>query len=144
MNGAVFLARRTRHDGHAGAQHVFVSQFQPGMTTTKDFREQFGQTGVHFVEGFFETGTGFAVNFGNRPFQRAQGFLQIVVLGIQIHLAFGLHLVFFNGRQVDGTQPLNPLGNAFQFLLPVGGVGLFRHILEHVFQGQLLFLQLFN
>ncbi len=84
MNGAVLFARRPRHDGDTGAENIVVGEFQAGMTTTKDFREQVGQAGVHLVEGFFKAVACLTVDFLNGAFQCGQGFFQIFVLGIQI------------------------------------------------------------
>ena len=64
VDGAVFLAGRTRHDGHAGGQEVVAYHFEGGLATA----EQGGEEGLDFavdgVEGFFETRFGFVVRFG--------------------------------------------------------------------------------
>ena len=71
VNGAVLLARRARHDGHAGVEQVIAGQLQIGVTATKDFREQRLQAVVDLVEGLFKARTGFPVNLANNLLQGA-------------------------------------------------------------------------
>ncbi len=115
------------------------------MAAAKDFGEQVLQAVVDLVEGFLEARTCFPVDLANHLFQGAQGFFQITVLRIQIALALRLLLVFFNRREVNRAQALNPRIQLRQLLLPIALVGVLRQGGQHTMQivtglGQ-LFLQ---
>ncbi len=87
MNGAILLARWTRHDGDAGIEQVIASQLQIGVTAAKHLGKQRLQPLIDLVEGLLEACAGLPVDLANNLLKRTERFFQIGILRIQIAFA---------------------------------------------------------
>ena len=144
MDGAVTLARRSRHDSHTSIQQILTGHIQIGMTPTEYPGEQALQAAINLVEGLFEAGSRFFVDLPDRILQRRQRSFQIVVLLIEINLALGLGLILVDCSQIDRTEALDPIAEFFQRSFTLLLRHFLRKLLNHFFQFEVCFLQLFN
>src|SRR5690606_13946843 len=127
VNGAVALARRARHDRHAGGEKIVLGQLERGAAAAEQLREELLESLVQLVEGLLETGPGLAVDFSNYAFEGLQGTHQVGVLGVEVGLALGLLLELVDGDQVDRTDAVDPAADVLESL-PPGLLGrLFGH-----------------
>ena len=112
VDGAVFLAGRARHDGHAGGEQVVADHVQFGFAAA----EEGGEEGLHFFvdgfEGFFEAGFGFVVDLGDGFFEQGDGGLDVFALVAVVAVAFAGFFELFEGGEVDGAEGLDFLGEA--------------------------------
>ena len=112
VDGAVFLAGRARHDGHAGGQEVVAYHFEGGFAAAEQGREEGLDFAVDGVEGFFETLFGFVVDLGNGFFQKGDGGLHVFALAAVVAVAFARFFEFLQGGEVDGAEGFDLLGEA--------------------------------
>ena len=115
MNGAVFLARRPRHDGNARFQQILPRKLKVSIASSEHFREQRLEPPIDLVERLLEALPGFTIDL-------AYG----VVQGFQLGLALALNLVLLDGSEVDSTQALNPGSDFFKVFRPGLLAGIFR------------------
>jgi hypothetical protein len=72
VDAAVPLARRARHDGHAGVQQVLAGELQVGVAAAEDARKELLQALVDPIEGLLEARPGLAVDLADGRLQRLQ------------------------------------------------------------------------
>src|SRR5579871_4526428 len=66
VDGAVFLARGTCHDGNAGRENIFADQLQVRMTAAEQLRKLLLEAGIDSLERFLEASPGFLVDPAHR------------------------------------------------------------------------------
>ena len=129
MNAAVALARRPCHHRHAGVEQIFAGEFEIGVTTTEQFREQLLEPRIDAVEGLFETRAGLSIDLADRLFQRRQRFADVLMLGIEVGHALALFLKLVDRREVDRAETLDTVAQVLGPRLPCVDGGVLRHIL---------------
>ena len=103
-DGAVALARRTRHHGDAGFFGLLFRDFEIGVAAAEQTRKFLLQSGIHPIEGVLETRPRLAIDLAHRRFERLQRIGQILALAVQVLLALRLFLELADGRQVHLPQ----------------------------------------
>ena len=129
VDGAVFLAGRTRHDGHTGSQEVVAYHFEGGFAAAKQGREEGLDFAVDSVEGFFETLFGFVVDLGDGFFQKRDSGLHVFALAAVVAIAFARFFEFLQGGKVDGAEGFDLLRKAAD-----AGVQYFRRFFRQCFE----------
>jgi hypothetical protein len=107
-DGAVPLARRSRHDRDAGLEHVVADEFKVGVAAAEQPRELLLEAGVDAVEGVLETAARLAVDLSHGILERRERVVESANCR-SVFLAFGLFAELVDRRQVDLAQALDLL-----------------------------------
>ena len=118
VNAAVALARRARHDGDAGRQHVFADQLQVRVAAAEQLREFVLEAVVDAVERVLEARARFLVDLAHRLFERGQRRGDVGVLAVEVFLALARFLELVDGREIHLPEFLEIGARARQRFFP--------------------------
>ena len=113
MDRAIFLARWSSHNRHAGVQEVITRHLKKGGAPAKHFGEKFTKARIDGVERLLEATARFLINLFNGVLKRLERRPQIVILRVQVFFSLFCPRCFINSCGVYRPKPMDFGANTF-------------------------------